>query len=80
MLVPFCALSEVELNINSSFKNVLALLVSYVEISLVPEEEQELFDDCLLVLVIDLQNLMGDRVLCVFQLEIGVCSAAQQHF
>lgn len=80
MLVPFCAFGEVELNINSSFKNVLALLVCYAEISLVLEEEQELFDDCLLVLVIDLQNLMGDRVLCVFQLEIGVCSSAQQHF
>lgn len=39
MFVPFCALSEVELNINSRLKDVLALLVSYVEISLVPEEE-----------------------------------------
>lgn len=77
MLVPFCALSKVELEVNGSFKDALALLVRNVEISLVLEEEKELLDDCLLVLVIDLQDLMGNRVLCVFQLNIGVCSTAQ---
>ena len=79
VLVPFCALSEVELDIDGSFEDVLAFPVCYVEIGLVLEEEQQLLDHSLLVLVIDLQDLMGDRVLRVLQLQIGVGSAAQQH-